>query len=183
MTGLRGFSGWVSPVESVRRIRWWHHLVTGIKRTAVIWPGSSNDQMRRYLPRPPSEIQDNMSSMFSSIVRHKRQVFTFLFESWVYWGYVLQHLHSKGRIPPAHRVRWEASQMVARLSNLTFFLSSLAHISSSTPCGVNYYHIKCLQFTNLLKSGAPCGLNYNLLNLVNTHFVKSNHRMSALLWS
>ena len=102
MTGLRGFSGWVSPVQCVRRIRWWRHLVTGIKRTVVIWPGSSNDQMRRYLPRPPSKIQDNMSSMFSSIVRHKRQVFTFQFEPWVYWVYVLQHLHSEGRIPPTH---------------------------------------------------------------------------------
>ena len=36
---------------------------------------------------------------------------------------------------------------------------------------MNYYHINCLQFTNLLKSGAPSGLNYNLVNLVNTHFV------------
>ena len=49
MTGLPGFSGWVSPVQYGRRIRRWHHLVTGIKRTVVIWPGSRNDQMRRYI--------------------------------------------------------------------------------------------------------------------------------------
>ena len=72
--------------------------------------GSSNDQMRRYLPRPPSEIQDNMSSMFSSIVRHKRQVFTF--PSSVQAVRVTTLTRST--------FKWEVSGILAQLSNLTF---------------------------------------------------------------
>ena len=107
--------------------------------------------------------------MFSSIVRHRRQVFTFQFESSQCSVYVLQHLHSKGRIPPAlshvgglslsHIVLWAG--LLACL-NLTFFISSLAHISSSKPHGVNYYyHIKCLQIFSNLELHVE--VNYKLL--------------------
>lgn len=146
-----------------------HHLVTGIKRTVVIWPTSSNHQIRRYPPLPPSQRDKtrcppcfpplsviDVRFLLSSLSRHSAQCTCY--NTYTARGEYLQL-----------SVMWEVSQSLILCSelllaclNLTFFISSLAHISSSKPHGGNYYyHIKCLQIFSNLELHVE--LNYKLL--------------------